>query len=240
MVLILYYICGNKKYMNRIVLWVLLLVNINFSFAQKTTDCEKKCEVTKIVETGPLLGVQIINAASKKHAQIIRVLDNTSAQKVGLKVGGVISFVDDIEVKNNYHLVDIIGAHQPGDKVVLTYTLNGKTEKIKVRIGAKKTSFVTEKVCCDDADTKITITNGIALIPNPANEKVTVQTTELFEGNITLSVYNADGKEVIYDTMENKGVFSHKLDISNLAVGKYIVRINNEKENRSAILLIAR
>ncbi len=51
--------------------------------------------------------------------------DKSSAREAGLKVGDVITAVDDNEVRNNPQLLERIGRHRPGDVVKLSYNRDG-------------------------------------------------------------------------------------------------------------------
>ena len=224
-------------------LFLTILAVSTFSFvtqAQNVANCKETCEVTKIIEQGPFLGVQIQKGPGNTNAQIIKVFPSTAAEKTGFVIGDVISKVDETIVKDNYHLVSIIGSHQPGDKVLITYTHNGVTSTVKVRIGAKTTKFVTEKVCCDEVKNTATVNGTLTLYPNPTAEKVTIQTKEVFEGDVTISIYNFEGKEVYYNTKNNTGTLNTSVDVSSLVAGEYIVRISNMNNNYTEKLLITK
>lgn len=208
--------------------------------AQHITNCKEECEMTRIVEEGPFLGVQIMNGPGNTSAKIIKVFTGTAAEKTGFVVGDIITKVDETIVKNNYHLVDIVGAHKPGDKVVITYVHNGVTATVKVRIGAKSTRFVTEKVCCDTKPTAATVDGALMLYPNPANTKVTISTKENVSGDVSIVVYNMDGKEVLNDNIQNEGTINKTIDVSTLGAGEYIVRIGNGTVNYTQKLFVVK
>ncbi len=224
-------------------LFLIILSVSTFSFvtqAQTVVNCKETCEVTKIIEQGPFLGVQIQKGPGNTNAQIIKVFPSTAAEKTGFVIGDVISKVDETVVKDNYHLVSIIGSHQPGDKVLITYTHNGVTSTVKVRIGAKSTKFVTEKVCCEDVKNTTTVTGSLTLFPNPTAENVNIQTKEVLEGEVTISIYNIEGKEVYYNTKDNSGQLNTNIDVSTFGTGEYIVRISNANNNFTEKLFIAK
>lgn len=208
--------------------------------AQNLANCKQTCEVTKIIEEGPFLGVQIQNGPGNTSAQIIKVFPKTAAEKTGFIIGDVISKVDETVVTNNFHLVSIIGAHQPGDKVLITYTHNGELATAKVRIGAKTTKFVTEKICCEDVKNSITVADGLVLYPNPTSDKVSIKTKEALEGEVTISIYDVQGKEVYYDSKQNTGQFNTTVDLNGFNSGEYIVRISNLNRNYTEKLLVSK
>ncbi len=229
------------KYMKKLFLIALSVSTFALvSNAQSTTNCAQTCEVTKIVEEGPFLGVQIQNGPGNTNAQIIKVFEKTAAEKTGFVIGDVISKVDNEVVKNNFHLVSIIGAHKPGDKVNITYTHNGVMSTVNVRIGAKNTRFVTEKICCEEVKNNLTVTGGLVLYPNPTVDKISIKTNDAIEGEVTISIYNLQGKEVYFDSKQNTGQLNASVDVSFLTGGEYIVRISNAKNNFTEKLFISK
>ena len=208
--------------------------------AQSTSNCKQTCEVTKIVEEGPFLGVQVQNGPCNHSAQIIKVFAATAAEKTGFQLGDVIVQVDETTVTNNYHLVSIIGTHKPGDKVLITYVRDGVTATAKVRIGAKTTKFVTEKVCCDEVKNNFVSTDGLLLFPNPTTDKVSIKTKEAIEGDVTISIYNLEGKEVYFDTKVNTGQLNTTIDLTSFTAGEYVVRISGMNTNYTDKLFVSK
>ncbi|BBC34597.1 hypothetical protein SGFS_058910 [Streptomyces graminofaciens] len=60
------------------------------------------------------------------------------ADKAGLKSGDVITKLDDTVVDSGPTLIGEIWTHQPGDKVTLTYTRDGKTRTADVTLGERE------------------------------------------------------------------------------------------------------
>lgn len=76
-----------------------------------------------------MLGV-ITNAdKSGKGAYIQQVTPGSAAKDAGLKEGDVITQVDGKEIDDPKSLVEAIESHEAGDKVVITYERNGKTQE---------------------------------------------------------------------------------------------------------------
>jgi len=66
------------------------------------------------------------------------VLKNSPAQAAGLQAGDVITWVDNQELNAANNLSDLIAAHQPGDKITLTYLRDNASHLVDVTLGANK------------------------------------------------------------------------------------------------------
>ena len=92
----------------------------------------------------PLLGITHINAnetailsqygikldsSIEEGIAVISVVEDSSAEKAGLKAGDVIIKLDDDKVTNSAYLKYLLYQHSVGDKIKLTY-LRGKEEKV--------------------------------------------------------------------------------------------------------------
>ena len=67
------------------------------------------------------------------------------------------------------------------------------------------------------------LSKAMTLFPNPAKRNVTLQLSAI-DGEVALSVISASGQVLKVENI--KGALQHKLDISNLNTGVYILRIN--------------
>ncbi len=85
-------------------------------------DREDRSVVRKTV-----LGVLTESTLAMNGAHVKRVLDNSAAEEAALKVGDRIFRVDNRQIKSSEDLVALIGGHQPGDKVVISYERGGKS-----------------------------------------------------------------------------------------------------------------
>jgi hypothetical protein len=69
------------------------------------------------------------------------------------------------------------------------------------------------------------IENGIIIIPNPANDKITISSSAL-TGDTQLSIFNVSGEKLIEKQLTDNET---QIDISALPQGVYFVRLQNEK-----------
>ncbi len=78
---------------------------------------------------------------------------------------------------------------------------------------------------CLTAVEEIKTENGIAIIPNPSNDKITISSPAI-TGNTQLSIFNVSGEKVIERQITDNET---QIDISALPRGVYFVRVQNEK-----------
>ncbi|MGX5818399.1 PDZ domain-containing protein [Chitinophaga lutea] len=75
-----------------------------------------------------LLGV-ITEKKEAAGATVVEVSDDSPAAKAGLKVGDVITAVNDKKIAEPQDLFETIGGMEPGDKVTISYRRNGQEKK---------------------------------------------------------------------------------------------------------------
>jgi putative serine protease PepD len=81
------------------------------------------------------LGITI--GTSSAGAEVSAVKANSPAAAAGMKAGDVITAIDGDSVASADDLTAKISAHQPGDKVTLSVTRNGSTQKFVVTLGTR-------------------------------------------------------------------------------------------------------
>ncbi|MBO9729110.1 MAG: PDZ domain-containing protein [Chitinophaga sp.] len=70
------------------------------------------------------------------------VAKGTAADKAGIKVGDIITAIDQEKVNEPAELFEIIGKHQPADKITVSYIRNSKTNKVIVTLDERKDSGI--------------------------------------------------------------------------------------------------
>ena len=83
------------------------------------------------------LGVAIDDSSASAGASLAEVRAGTPAARAGLKNGDVITKFGDESVGSADELRRLVDSKQPGDKVELTVTRNGKTQTITVTLGTR-------------------------------------------------------------------------------------------------------
>lgn len=77
----------------------------------------------------------VLTAKTDEGAVINNVLDNTSAEKAGLKTGDIITKVNDKEIASPSDLKDAIRDQKPGDEITITYLRDDKKKTVKLELG---------------------------------------------------------------------------------------------------------
>jgi len=97
--------------------------NYNFSWDEKSR---------------PMLGVYTEN--DDKGAKINDIVDESPAEKAGLKKGDIITKVGDKKIEDPSSLAEVVGNNKPNTEVEITYLRDGKEQKVKVKLGERKSS----------------------------------------------------------------------------------------------------
>jgi serine protease Do len=85
------------------------------------------------------LGVTSEKPSDDEGARVIQVSKGSAAEKSGLRPGDVITKVDDMDVTDPQSLTDAVRQHQPGDKIAITFSRDGKAQKDSVVLGKTRT-----------------------------------------------------------------------------------------------------
>jgi len=85
------------------------------------------------------LGVTSEKPSDGEGARIIQVNKGSAAEKSGLRPGDVITKVDDVDVTDPRSLTDVVRQHQPGEKIAITFSRDGKVQKDSVVLGKART-----------------------------------------------------------------------------------------------------
>ena len=83
-----------------------------------------------------MLGV--VTEGDDKGAKITSVGKESAAEKAGLKVGDIITKIDDAKVEGQDDVAEAIRKHKPGEKTTLTILRDGKEQKITAELGKWK------------------------------------------------------------------------------------------------------
>ena len=85
------------------------------------------------------LGVTSEKPSDSEGARVINVSKGSAAEKSGLRSGDVITKVNDVDVTDPQSLTDAVRQHQPGDKIAITFSRDGKVRKDSVVLGKTRT-----------------------------------------------------------------------------------------------------
>jgi putative serine protease PepD len=122
--------------------------NIGVGFAIPSNYARTIAEelITKGSATHPYLGVSVATASPNgvtgdgAGALVRQMIPGGPADKAGLKVGDVVTKVDDRRITSLDGLVAAIRSHGVGDAVTLTYTRNGQTSTTRATLTQQRPS----------------------------------------------------------------------------------------------------
>jgi len=223
---------------NLLLLTVVLGASL-FATAQDLSTCKNICEKTRIVESGALIGVKISQIPNTKSVLVYEVIPNTAAQKNGIAVNDIITKFDGVEILSNQHLVGMVAAHQPGDKVMITYSHNNVVFEKQIALSALFSKTIIEKVCCDEP-APIAVTTHITISPNPATSKIAIKSSDAINGEFTVSILDLKGTILSKTTANNRGLLNMPMDISNLNNGQYFVKVQTAASQFVEKLVVAK
>lgn len=240
----MYYKQLKLENMKKITLVLLVLVTVfTSSFAQIAgTDCQKTCEIEKVVQEGAFMGVKIqgMRCTSDYFGVYVKeVLPNTAAEKFNFQAKDIIVSVDGQELFTTKEMVALIATYEPSDVVSVLFKRNGKEQELDVVLGAKTSKVVKETICCDDNDSFFNELN-MTLYPNPAVNAVNFSMDRAEAGKYTFQVFNTVGAEVFVAVDAFDAGFSKSLDLSDLSAGEYFVKVSKGKSSFTKALVIAK
>lgn len=84
------------------------------------------------------LGVTGGKSENGQGCRVMQVSKGSAAEKIGLRPGDVITKVDETTITDPQSLISTIREYHPGDKISLTYSRDGKEQKVSVQLGKMK------------------------------------------------------------------------------------------------------
>jgi membrane-associated protease RseP (regulator of RpoE activity) len=93
---------------------------------------------------GAFLGVETSpTSGSSSGVSVVSVESGSPAAQAGLQAGDVITAVNGSSVTSLAQLSQDIVSHQPGDQVTITYTRNGTSSQVSVKLGTRPAPSAT-------------------------------------------------------------------------------------------------
>jgi S1-C subfamily serine protease len=120
----------------------------NFGEITRIAPIIKK-KIATISEKGGFLGVNVTNLTDqlKEYFEVNngvlveKVIDESPAEKVGLKAGDIIRKIDDKVIEDYSDLVRVLNYHDPGNEVSVFYTRKGREQTVKLTLDKKPHGF---------------------------------------------------------------------------------------------------
>ena len=83
------------------------------------------------------LGVQLTDAGSGAGATVAQTVSGGPGADAGLRTGDVVTAIDGKAVDSSDALVAAVDSHKPGDSVSLTYTRDGKSHTVQLKLASR-------------------------------------------------------------------------------------------------------
>jgi hypothetical protein len=131
--------------------------------AQDLSNCKKTCKKTRIVKTGPIIGLRTLTLPDSLYVKVVEVVRNGASYKNGILLGDTITHFNGKAIQNMNYFIGEVAKLQPDDTVQLLVKRNGTVSEYRFPLGASSTKKVTEIVCCDEPESK----------PEPKTEPIT-------------------------------------------------------------------
>ena len=81
--------------------------------------------------------------------------------------------------------------------------------------------------------------SGISITPNPANDQLTIKIDKSWSnGNVTITMMDAQGKAVFSKESQMNGEFSDTIDVASLPSGLYFVHVSNTNQSKIEKIVI--
>lgn len=131
--------------------------------------------------------------------------------------------------RDNFERVDagILPAGQYQVTIKHKGTLTGGSQNYTLIVTGKKSDTAAKAASQTKALSEVSTGSLISVYPNPAKNELNVRLETKGENSLTLSVFDASGKQVISQNAED-GV--NKIDISRIPAGTYILTVDGGKE----------
>jgi Do/DeqQ family serine protease len=149
------------------------------------------------------------------------LVSNSSAAQSGIKVGDVVIAIDGINTTTTPKMLEMIGRHRPGDKVVITLIRNGDEKEIAVIL---KNSSGTTDIIKKDRNTELFESLGVTFEPISHEEASAMG----IEGGLKIS--NLKAGKFSNHTDVHEGFVITKVDGQKVTSIKDLNRILNNKK----------
>jgi hypothetical protein len=98
------------------------------------------------------------------------------------------------------------------------------------------TGFDANYTSIIDGTEELDISSGITIYPNPATNKISIATNSNLQGETTICIFNMNGALLQQKMFQSQNLI--EMDVSNLAKGFYLVKIQTKKEIETKKLVV--
>lgn len=192
--------------------------------AQDLSNCKNPCKKTKIVQSGPFIGLRTIDLADSQYVRVVEVVKNGPSHKNGILLHDTITHFNGEVIQSMRYFIGEVAKLNPGDTVTVTVYRNGEVTDYRYPLGALQTKKVTEIECCDPEP----VYNDILFVLRLDNSQntLTISTDEIIGSDVLINILDVNGTTLKTEkTKKNKRGFEISIDISDIDKGIYFVKI---------------
>ncbi len=120
--------------------------------AQSLEGCKNPCKKTRIVRSGPFMGLRTLTLPDSLYVRVVEVVKNGPSIKNGILLNDTLTHFNGKVIKNMTYFIGEVAKLQPGDTISVTAVRNGIPTVYTYPLGALKSQKVTEIVCCDEPE----------------------------------------------------------------------------------------
>jgi len=181
----------------------------------------------------PFIGVSTgVHQNTEGGLEILRVIKNTPADRDGLLAGDLILEMDGQAIDGNKKLRALRDKHDNGDRFKLLILRNGKIIKVKSSFDdcPEENKNIQTEIEIEQPEAFKDIVFDLNLFPNPSDGNFNL-TFRGNPGNLNISISDITGKQLYSKNIEDfDGIFNEQINITSLADGTVLVKIENEGE----------
>jgi membrane-associated protease RseP (regulator of RpoE activity) len=108
------------------------------------SEQNERKEIPEHRQHNAILGVYTSKTTPADGAYVTGVIGNSPAEAAGVRIGDIITRINETPVNNSEELVAAVGNYEPGDIVVITYSRGGATEQARATLGDKQSFNASE------------------------------------------------------------------------------------------------
>lgn len=215
-----------KKIYNLFILFVL----VGFAAQANAQNCKKTCEVQKQVGEGVFLGVQIHSHHGESGVHVLKVVEGTQAEAMGIEKGDVIIAVNGVEMESTPFMIEWVADQYAGMPVSVSLNRKGKVMDLKGELGYKTVQTVMETICCDETVGKLELAD-LKAYPNPSSGQFTLSFMADSDAPMEMRIVDLSGNIAFENTLYPKGgVVNERVAVNAAVSGDYILLLSQDEK----------
>ncbi|MGI9190577.1 MAG: PDZ domain-containing protein, partial [Chitinophagaceae bacterium] len=116
-----------------------ILLGLNALQAQDTSKCKRICKQTRLVQTGPLIGLRTLTLSDSQYVRVVEVVKRGASEKYGILLGDTLTHFNGKVIQNMSYFIAEVAKLQPGDTITVTALRNGVPIGYRFPLGAAQT-----------------------------------------------------------------------------------------------------